>query len=764
MMPLYRNLTLGFQVCRFPIGARGAAHAAKSAEICRLECHVVPYELSDVASSIPDPHPEPAVFDRWLAYLTQPVRIVGAYRRADLGPDLAAGLTVALVALPQAIAYASIANLPPQFGLYAAIVAGITGSLWGSSRHLSTGPTNAASILMVSVLAPLVAPESPLYLVAASVIAVLVGGFRIVFGFAGLGVLINFVSRAVLVGFTAGASILIAINQLPIFLGLPRPNRSGAFATLKSVFEHLGAIHPATVAVGLGVVIGTLLVNRYFRKLPGSILTLAAATMLMVWLGAERLGVAVIGQIPKPLPHPTDLRAAWTFFENGDVGQMLVGALAISLLGLVEATSIARTIARSSGQRLDVNQEFVGQGISNIFAGLLSGYTCSGSFTRSAVNYQAGARTHMAGVFCGAILLVATLVMAPYLAFLPRAAVAGVILLVAHGMVDRATIRRISKTSRVESATMGITFCATILFPLEFAVLSGVIFSLAMYVYRTSLPAVFPVVPDPTFRHFVNGTGQPQCPQLAVMNIRGALFFGATQHVEDVLLQNLGENPDQNHLLLRMHGVSECDFTGIEMFEGIVHTYRERGGDVYMVQVRAAVREIMEHVGFDTLLGEDHFLDQEEAIDLLFETVIDPARCWYQCEHRVFAECQALPIVATRITVPPAHHIHIDPARRLSLDEVMELMNSRDPLLIDVREPEEYHHGHFTGAINIPLSELLTHGPDLPRDQPILLICRTGRRSRRAMRHLLALDFDKVYNLRGGILSWKASDLPLAVD
>lgn len=764
MMPLYRNLTLGFQVCRFPIGARGAAHAAKSAEICRLECHVVPYELSDVASSIPDPHPEPAVFDRWLAYLTQPVRIVGAYRRADLGPDLAAGLTVALVALPQAIAYASIANLPPQFGLYAAIVAGITGSLWGSSRHLSTGPTNAASILMVSVLAPLVAPESPLYLVAASVIAVLVGGFRIVFGFAGLGVLINFVSRAVLVGFTAGASILIAINQLPIFLGLPRPNRSGAFATLKSVFEHLGDIHPATVAVGLGVVIGTLLVNRYFRKLPGSILTLAAATMLMVWLGAERLGVAVIGQIPKPLPHPTDLRAAWTFFENGDVGQMLVGALAISLLGLVEATSIARTIARSSGQRLDVNQEFVGQGISNIFAGLLSGYTCSGSFTRSAVNYQAGARTHMAGVFCGAILLVATLVMAPYLAFLPRAAVAGVILLVAHGMVDRATIRRISKTSRVESATMGITFCATILFPLEFAVLSGVIFSLAMYVYRTSLPAVFPVVPDPTFRHFVNGTGQPQCPQLAVMNIRGALFFGATQHVEDVLLQNLGENPDQNHLLLRMHGVSECDFTGIEMFEGIVHTYRERGGDVYMVQVRAAVREIMEHVGFDTLLGEDHFLDQEEAIDLLFETVIDPARCWYQCEHRVFAECQALPIVATRITVPPAHHIHIDPARRLSLDEVMELMNSRDPLLIDVREPEEYHHGHFTGAINIPLSELLTHGPDLPRDQPILLICRTGRRSRRAMRHLLALDFDKVYNLRGGILSWKASDLPLAVD
>jgi SulP family sulfate permease len=724
----------------------------------------MPYEVHEAGPLEFGIHLGPHVLTRWATMLTQPVRMVRSYRREDLSPDLAAGLTVALVALPQAIAYASIANLPPHFGLYAAIVAGITGSLWGSSRHLSTGPTNAASILMLSVLAPLVVPDSPLYLVAASLMAVLVGGFRLMFGFAGLGVLINFVSRAVLVGFTAGAAILIAINQLPIFLGLARPEQSGSLATLATVVHKLREVHLPSLAVGAGVVIGTLLVNRFFRKLPGSMVTLIAATALMVWLGAERLGIAVVGDIPKPLPQPTDLRAAWTFFENGHVGQMLIGALAISLLGLVEAISIARTIARATGQRLDVNQEFVGQGLSNIFTGLFSGYTCSGSFTRSAVNYQAGARTQMAGVFCGIMLLAATLVMAPYLAFLPRSAVAGVILLVAYGMVDRESIQRIRMTSGVESATMVITFAATILFPLEFAVLSGVIFSLAMYVYRASLPAVFPVVPDPTFRHFVKGIGQPQCPQLAVMNIRGALFFGATQHVEDVLLHNLAENPEQKYLLLRMHGVSECDFTGIEMLEGIVRTYRERGGDVFMVQVRAAVFEIMKHVGFDTLLGEDHFLGQEEAIDYLFESMIDPARCWYECEFRVFAECQALPKVATRIAVPPARHAHIDPTRRLNLDEVKQLVNTENPILIDVREPEEYHYGHFAEAINRPLSELLTSEPDLPRDRPILLICRTGRRSRRAMRYLLDLGFDNVFNLRGGILSWKASDLPLVVD
>jgi len=704
------------------------------------------------------------VVERWAGYLAQPVRILRSYRRSQVAPDLTAGLTVAMVALPQAIAYASIADLPPHFGLYAAIVAAIVGSLWGSSHHLSTGPTNAASILMLSVLAPLVVPGSPEYLVAASVMALLVGGFRILFGFAGLGVLINYVSRAVLVGFTAGAAILIAVNQLPTLLGLQPATRRGTLATLISAFRQLDDLHLAALVIGLGVAALTLLVNRFLPRFPGSLVALVAATAVVGWLGADRLGVSVVGDLPSPLPQPTDLRSAWSFFSSGQAGQMLTGALAISLLGLVEAISIARTIARSSGQRLDVNQEFVGQGLSNIATGLLGGYTCSGSFTRSAVNYQAGAKTQMAGVFCGATLVIAALLTAPYLASLPRAAVAGVILLVAWGMIDLSSIRRILRTSREEAAVMGLTFAATVVFPLEFAVLSGVIFSLAMYVYRTSLPAVFPVVPDPTFRHLVAGPGIPQCPQLAVMNIRGALFFGATHHVEDVLLQNLALNPEQRYLLLRMHGVSECDFTGIEMLEGLVRTYRKSDGDVYMVRVRRAVLETVRHSGFDEFLGEDHFLAQEEAIDHLFETVIDPARCWYRCEHRVFAECQALSKTPIDIELPPARYVPIDPARRLNLIEVKELIDTRQPLVIDVREPEEYHHGHFSGARSLPLSELLTSEPDLPRDRPVLLICRTGRRSRRAMRYLFDLGYEDVQNLKGGILSWKAVDLPLEVD
>ncbi len=705
-----------------------------------------------------------SMFRRWAGYLGQPLRILHSYRREYVTPDVVAGLTVAMVALPQAIAYASIADLPPHFGLYAAIVAAIVGSLWGSSHHLSTGPTNAASILMLSVLAPMVALGTPEYLVAASVMALLVGGFRILFGFAGLGVLINFVSRAVLVGFTAGAAILIAINQLPTLLGLHTGPSRGTFATLGEVHRLLADTNTAALAIGLGVAALTLVVNRFLPRLPGALIALITASAVVGWRGAERLGVAVVGDLPSPLPQLTDFQAATSFFTSGLAGEMLTGALAISLLGLVEAISIARTIARSSGQRLDVNQEFVGQGLSNIATGLFGGYPCSGSFTRSAVNYQAGAKTQMAGVFCGLALVVAVLLTAPYLASLPRTAVAGVILLVAYGMIDHRTIRRILRTSREEAAVMGLTFAVTITFPLEFAVLSGVIFSLAMYVYRSSLPAVFPVTPDATFRHLIGGAETHQCPQIAVMNIRGSLYFGATQHVEDVLLHNLAHNPDQRYLLLRMHGVNECDFTGIEMLEGLVRTYRDLNGDVFMVRVRRTVRETMRQSGFDTFLGEDHFLAQEEAIDYLFETVVDPARCWYQCENRIFAECQALTKTPIDIDLPHMKYTPIDPARHLDPAHVQELLDNHDPLVIDVREPDEYHHGHFPEARLLPLSHLLTSQPDLPRDRPILIICRTGRRSKRAMRFLIDLGYTDLQCLKGGILSWKALDLPLEVD
>ena len=229
-------------------------------------------------------------------------------------------------------------------------------------------------------------------------------------------------------------------------------------------------------------------------------------------------------------------------------------------------------------------------------------------------------------------------------------------------MVDRGGIRRVIATSRDETAIMAVTFGATLALPLEFAVLCGVILSLAVYIYQSSMPTVHPVVPDEHFRHMVERPGAPQCPQLAVMNIRGTLFFGATAHVEEALLANFFDNPGQHRLLLRMHGVTQCDLSGIEMLESVVRHYRGAGGDVFMVQVRPPVREAMRQSGFEALLGADHILAQEEAIEHLFENTLDPAVCIYECEHRVFAECQALVKHHYEATLPA---YAVRPARRL---------------------------------------------------------------------------------------------------
>jgi SulP family sulfate permease len=361
-------------------------------------------------------------------------------------------------------------------------------------------------------------------------------------------------------------------------------------------------------------------------------------------------------------------------------------------------------------------------------------------------------------------VLAGILAFGPYAGYLPRAALAGLLVLIAWNMVDREGIRRVVRTSRSETAIMTTTFAGTLVLPLEFAVLAGVILSLAVYIYQSSMPTVHTVVPDEQFRHLVERDAAPQCPQLAVVNIRGALFFGATAHVEERLLDNFFANPGQYLLLLRMHGVTQCDLSGIEMLESVVRHYRGAGGDVYLVQVRPPVREVMRQSGFETLLGTDRFVAQEEAIDHLFEHRLDPAVCIYECEHRVFAECQAL-VKHPYDAMLPAYAAR--PDRRLAhlgLGEVDALLTAEpDTLLLDVREREEYGRGHIAGSHLVPLRTLLAEAPALPRDRALVLVCRSGRRSTRGMQMLLDLGFERVYNLRGGVLSWRAAGRPLVV-
>jgi len=690
----------------------------------------------------------------------QPVGLFRGYKLSSLRPDLMAGLTVAVILLPQAIAYALIAELPPQAGLYAAIVGAIVGALWGSSNHLQTGPTNASSLLVLSTLIAIATPGTAEFVILAGLLAVVAGVIRLAMGLARLGVLVNFVSHSVIAGFTTGAGVLIAVSQLRYLLGL-QFSSYGLVETVWGVVTYLPETHMATMILGFGTILLIVLLRRLNRKLPGPLIAMVLAAAAVGIAGLDQQGVAVIGEMPRSLPPLAKL----PLLDMRIVGQLAPGALALAAIGLVEAMSIARSISGHSGQRLDSNQEFAGQGLANIAAGFFSGYPCSGSLSRSAVNYDAGAQTRMASAFSGLLVLVAMLALAPYTAYVPRAALSGVLIVTAYNMIDRKEIVRILKGARADAVIMAVTFLATLFFALEFAVLAGILLSFAVYIMKTSMPRVSSVLPDERFRHFVYQAQKPPCPQLAVLDILGDLYFGAVSHVEKAIDRHLAANPTQRLVLLRMPSVQQCDFSGIHALESILRSIRDRGGDLFMVRVREPVLDLMKTTGFWAALGGDHFLEEDTAISHLFYKVLDPAVCIYECDVRAFRECQNLPKYAFPAAIPLHTEIPAGSVAEVPAQELWQrLHSSNPPYVVDVREGREFRRCHIPQAQLVPLSRLLGQAPELPHDRPLVFVCRGGRRSTRAAHHVRSQGYDDVAVLQGGMLAWEAANLLAAVD
>ena len=488
---------------------------------------------------------KPALF-----YLQRPSRLIRTYDKTNLRADMVAGITVAVILLPQAIAFALIADLPPQMGLYAAIVGSIFGALWGSSNQIHTGPTNAISLLVLSALPLKEAVGPDQFLVAAGLMAVMVGLFQLVMGLARLGLLVNFVSHSVIVGFASGAGVLIAIKQIGPLLGI----RFGSHNILEAflgIIEEIPHTHLETAALGLGTMVLIIILRRINNRLPAALISMVLSSLIVFIFQLHESGVAVIGQLPQSLPPLADL----PIFDLELIGTLSTGALAVGAIGLVETAAISRSIATQTGQRLDSNQEFVGQGIANVFAGFFSGYPVAGSFSRSAVNFKAGAKTPVAAIFSSLFVLIAIFTLAPAAAFLPTASLAGVLIITAYGMIDREEIGRIWQGTRGDGIIMFITLAGTLFLEIEFAVLIGLLFSFALYIMRTSTPRVQAVLPDADFKHFTYQPENPPCPQLAVIEIQGDLYFGAVNHVEETIMAYLEQHPEQRFFA---HANAQC--------------------------------------------------------------------------------------------------------------------------------------------------------------------------------------------------------------
>ena len=561
--------------------------------------------------------------------------------RRTIRADLIAGLTGAVIVLPQGVAFAIIAGLPPEYGLYSAMVPAIIAALFGSSLHLISGPTTAISIVVFTSISPLTPPSTPEYISMVLTLTFLAGLFQLVLGIARLGALVNFVSHSVVVGFTAGAAVLIATSQMSNIIGITIPKKHSFIHIWAEVFSRISEANPYVLSIAIVTLVVAIVCKILLPRWPGMLLAMIAGSMMAVFLDAKDHGVRLIGALPGHLPplSSPDLTTA-------SIRQLAPAALAVAMLGLTEAVSIARSVATKSEQRIDSNQEFIGQGLSNIIGSFFSSYASSGSFTRTGVNFNSGAQTPLAAVFAAVSLAVILLLIAPLTAYLPIPAMAGILMLVAYSLIDMHHIRRIIRTSRPEAVVLLTTFLATLFVELEFAIYAGVILSLLLYLNRTSHPHFVTMVPNPEShrRSFINilHMPMPECPQLKVIRIDGSIFFGAVNHIAEEIDKLRKQNPEQCHILVLGSGINFIDVAGCEMLATEAHSLHLTGGKLYLSGLKSEVLEVLRRGGYLKQIGEENIFHSKNVAVRSIVRRLDPQRCRY-CKARIFNECGQMP-------------------------------------------------------------------------------------------------------------------------
>ncbi|MBF0518402.1 MAG: SulP family inorganic anion transporter [Nitrospirae bacterium] len=549
--------------------------------------------------------------------------------------DLFAGLTGAVVVLPQGVAFAMIAGMPPQYGLYTAMVPAVIAALFGSSRHLISGPTTAISLVIFSTVSVMAEPSSAQYIKLVMLLTLMAGVMQFALGVVNLGGLVDFVSHSVVTGFTTGAAILIGVSQLKHVFGLRYKNAAHFTENMKLLYENISHYHLYSLiiaAVTLAVVIG---IRNFRPKWPGMLIGMLVAGILNYSLGWYEKGVLVIGALPSAIPP-----LALPDLSFKSIHALSPSAMAIAMLGIMEAVSIARSVALKSGQNIEANQEFIGQGLSNIVGAFMSSYASSGSFTRSGVNYAAGAKTPFAAICAAAWLMFILIFVVKFAAYLPIAAMAAVILVVAYNLIDFHHIVRTIHLSKQDTSIMGVTFLATLFLELEFAIYVGALLSICLYLNKTARPRVLPRVPNPTGRQFVTDPYLPQCSQFGIMRIEGDLYFAAMNHVQKQISAIHSYTPTQNKILIICSNINFIDLMGVETVVNVVKEYRRKGIELFFCKLTSVVMAIIRKSGALDEIGQDHIFDSEEEALREIVTNVNKNLC-HECQHRVFWECDA---------------------------------------------------------------------------------------------------------------------------
>lgn len=562
------------------------------------------------------------------------------YQISTFRSDALAGVTVAVVLIPQAMAYAMLAGMPPVYGLYAAAVTPIIGALWGSLRQLATGPIAIMSLLVLTTLTPIADPGSDQFVKLAFLLAFMVGVLYILIGLFRLGMVMFFISHSAVKGFTSAAALIIIATQLPHFLGISVSRHEYIFPRLVEIIKGLPAVHIPTFVVGLlalGIIFG---VQKIRTNLPAGLIAIIGATIGITVLELHLKGVAIIGAIPGGLPHPI-----LPPLDFDTISSLLGPAVVIALVSFAETYSVGKAISSQTKQKVDVNQEFIGQGLANLIGSFFQSYPVSGSFSRTAINFSTGAKTGISSVIASLSVVLALLFLTPLFTYIPKAALAALVISAVLMLFHPKEVFALWKMNRHDGIVAVTVFVIALITKPDYALLIGVMISLMFFLWKTMHPRIVRVTKDPELKMFVNADvyEKPSCPQILQLRSENAIYFANAEYTIEHLLGRLDEQTTPTkYLLLDFQAVGFIDITGIDELRVLLDEVKERGARLAFMGVHLPVKQIFESSGFLKELQPGHLIENRgDAITFLFQH-IDHGYCKDVCPYELFHECSTI--------------------------------------------------------------------------------------------------------------------------
>jgi SulP family sulfate permease len=530
---------------------------------------------------------------------------------AILKADLLAGLTVALVLIPQSMAYADLAGLPAYAGLYASFLPAIVAAIFGSSRQLATGPVAVVSLMTASTLGSLGITDTTTFVMYAGMLALMVGLFQLSLGLLRLGILVDFLSHPVVVGFTNAAAIIIASSQVSKLFGVSVEKGEHHYETMWNLILSLGETHMPTLIMAAFALFLLIFIKRLNPKLPGVLIAVVITTLLSWALNFEDMGGAVVGVVPEGLPAFTIPTIDFVHFKD-----LLLAAVIIALLGFVEAISVAKAIASETRQRLSANQELVGQGLANVSSGFFGGYPISGSFSRSAVNFSSGGKTGFSSIVTGLLVAITLLFLTPLLHHLPQPTLAAVIVMAVVNLVKFEPIKHAWKVEPHDGIVAIVVFVVTLFFAphLEMGIMVGVLLSLVLFLYRTMSPKFVEVArhEDGTLRN-AEVFNLKTSDNLSIYRFDGDLYFANAGYLEGKVLNSIAAKPNTKVIILDLESVDQIDATGEETLSRILERLSAADIEFYVARGRQPVLAAFKRSGLYERIGADHFFRERTS-------------------------------------------------------------------------------------------------------------------------------------------------------